>query len=185
MPYRRRTFVRRSAQRNRRWLWIRSAANSVTPIPDASFESVDLLSNYRLLAGIDLNLPEFTIWRIRFKVSVRITPVLSAGHVDSNSAVTIALFCDNMVGTYTNPVVAGFDERYLLWDRLFTYKTLSNSTGVANFAAPEDIALYGEYDMKGHRRLGNIGETLLFQIAAGGLTIANYSYQQNTLVLTK
>ena len=183
----RRTFTRGRRMSNRRWLWIRSQANSVTAIPAPSFQTVDLLANYRTLAGIDLNLPEFTIWRIRIKISVRLTPQATAAtHIESNSGVTVAIFCDNMAGTYTNPVVAGFDERYLLWDTLYTSKVVSQAIAFSNIASVEDVLLYQEYDLKGRRRLGNIGESLLLQVAplAEG-TIQNYSYQQSTLVLTK
>jgi len=170
----------------RRWQWIRESRNSVAAIPEPTFQTVDLIDNFRSLVGIDLNFPEFTIWRIRIKIAVRITPVLTTNTVNSNSGVTVALFCDDMAATYTNPVVAKYNERFLLWDAMYVYKTIGSSGGfVDDTVAPStDLALYQEYDLKGRRKLANIGDTLLFQIAPTAATIVNYSTTYQILCLT-
>ena len=184
MPFARRRFSRSPVRaRVRRWQWIRSSRNSVAAIPEPSFQTIDLLDNFRTLVGIDLNFPEFTIWRIRLKVSVRITPVLTAGSVDSNASVTLAIFCDDMAATYTNPVVSKYNEKFLLWDDMYVYKTLAAAGGGTTVPASTDVPMYAEYDLKGHRKLANIGDTLLFQIAPTGASVVNYSLNYNVLAL--
>jgi len=184
MPYARRNFSRAPMRRRqRRWQWIRDNRNSVTPIVEPAFATVDLLNIFRVNVGVDLNFPEFTIWRVRIKVSVRFTPTLTAANIDSNCGVVVAMFVDDMSDVGNNPNVSSYHEKYLLWDSMYIYKTLSNAGGTTAFASTEDIALYQEYDMKGRRKLGNIGDSLLFQLAPIHGTIVNYSLTQQTLVL--
>ena len=172
------------ARRKPHWMWIRSQANSVSPIIAPAFNTADLLLNYRTLAGIDLNLPEFTIWRFRIKVSIKFN--VTAATLESNSGVTVAAFVDNMAATFTNPVAAVFDERYLIWDTIFAFSALQQGANGGDVLNATNLAMYKEYDVKSHRKLGNIGETLLFQIAPLGTgEVLNYSYQQSTLVLLR
>jgi len=150
---------------------------------EPAFATVDLLDNFRNVVGIDLNFPEFTIWRIRIKVSVRFTPTLTASNIDSNCGVSVAMYVDDMADVGTNPNVSQYHEKYLLWDAMYVYKTLNQAAASTNVSTATDIALYQEYDMKGHRKLGNIGDTLQFQLAPVHGNIVNYALTQQTLVL--
>lgn len=182
MPIMRRRFPRRMVRSRRRWQWIRSNENTVTVVGPAAFEQKDLLQTYRALAGIDLNLPEFTIWRVRFKISIRIN-VSPAVQFTPNDGVKLAVFVDDMADPGVNPVTGPYDEKYMLWDTIYVYETLMASRGVTS-GTSENIALFRDYDIKTHRKIGNLKETLLFQIAPlGAATIHDYAWTQNTLVL--
>jgi hypothetical protein len=172
-------------RRNRHWLWIRSAENNVTAITAPAFGQSDLLSSYRTLAGVTLTIPDFTIWRIRISISIKFS-LAAASDVDSNAGVLVAILVDDMSDPGTNPVVSQYHERYLLWDQLYVYKTFAQGGNLTSIATAEHVALYKEYDLKGHRKLSNIGDSLLLQVApvATG-SIANYSFQQSTLVLLR
>ena len=179
-------FIRRGrrsfTRRKRRWQWIRSTENSVTVIPAAGFAQHDLLSTYRTTAGIDVNLPEFTIWRIRIKVSFRISAV-AATQYEANDGVHIAVFVDDMNDTGQNPVVAPYDEKYMLWDAIYASESLQYSSNASPIGTTP-VFLFREYDIKTHRRIENLKETLLFQVGSSGQAdIENHSWTQNTLVL--
>jgi len=186
MPYRR-SFRSRGnfSRRPRHWLWVRSAENNVSAITAPAFGQSDLLSSYRSLAGVTLTIPDFTIWRIRISISIKFT-VTAGQDIDSNAGVLVALLVDDMSDVGTNPVTSQYHERYLLWDEMYVYKSLMQSTATTMFASAAHVPLYKEYDLKGHRKLSNIGDSLLLQVApiAAG-SIANYSFQQSTLVLLR
>ena len=175
----RRTFVRRK----RRWQWIRSTENSVTPISTSNFAQHDLLLNYRTLAGIDLNLPEFTIWRVLIKISIRISVAPAAAFV-SNDGAQFAVFVDDMSDVGSNPVVSPYDEKYMLWDAIYAYEAFMQGGVNTTQETQGPLALFKSYDIKTHRKIENLKESLLFQIApTGNSTVEDYSWTQNTLVL--
>jgi len=127
-------------------------------------------------------LPEFTIWRIRFKISIRIT-VTPAGSFGSADGVKLAVFVDDMSDPGSNPVTSPYDEKYMLWDTIYVFETLMSSKGTTS-GTSESLALFKDYDIKTHRKIANLKESLLFQIAPmGAVTVQGYAWSQNTLVL--
>jgi hypothetical protein len=181
---RRRTIVPRPLGTRRRahYLWIRQQFDNVTPIPTAAFDTNDLLAGYRATAGIDLNLPEFTIWRVRLKVSVRISVAPATTYTSSDGAI-VALYVDDKTDSGTNPVTSPYDEKYMVYDILYASQSIQNggNGGLENGA--NSILMFREFDVKTHRRLENLASTLQLQIAPTGLqtSILDYSIQHSTL----
>ena len=177
-----RTFV----PRKRHWLWIRQNFNSTSAIPTAEFSQLDLLGDYRFTAGIDLNLPEFTIWRLRVKVSVHIT-VAPATTYTSSDGVIIAAYCDDKNDPGTHPSVSKYEEKFLIWDVMYAFNAIASGTNGGLLDGTKSVAIYKEYDVKSHRRLDNIGDSLIFQIAPVGLqtSVLDYSIQTSILNLLR
>lgn len=183
--FRRRSFVRR--RRPRHWLWVRSNQNSVAGVANASFAQNDLLNVYRTTAGIDINLPEFTIWRLRIRISVHVTvkPVVSYTSADG---VLVAVFCDDFGDPGTNPVTSPYDERYMLWDTMYVSEALMTGVNGGSLTdATNGILMEKQYDIKAHRRLGNLKDSCLLQIAPTGsaLAITDFSFTQSMLLLLR
>jgi len=182
MLRRRRVFTGTRRSR-RRWQWIRSNENRTNNIGAPDFNQIDLLSTYRALAGIDLNLPEFTIWRVRFRISIRITFPVGTTVVGPEDGAKLAVFVDDMADAGSNPVTAPYDEKYMLWDTLYCYESIMQ--GRSDAAVPPDgLAVFKDYDIKTHRKIGNLKESLMFQIApTGSAIVTGFAWTQNTLVL--
>jgi len=172
-------------RRPKHWLWVRNTQNSVAPIVAPAFATIDLLSNYRALAGISLNLPEFTIWRIRIQLAIRLS-IAPRTVFESNDGVVVAAYVDDMADTGNNPVANQYHEHYLLWDSMFAYESIAHGNTLVGDPSVTDLALWKTYDLKGRRRISNIGETLQFQFApTSSGTIVNYSYSQSVLLLQR
>ena len=165
MPYRRmatRTFVPR---KKARYLWVRETVNMIGAAPLNNF---DLLSNFRQAQGITLNLPDIVIWRIILKISIRLDVGLS---VPANTGAMVALFVDDTeLNLAQNPVTAPYSQQYLMWDTLYSAQQILNS-GSAVAAGPTLPVLYNQYDIKSHRKLRNIDQTLHMQVAAQGSAV--------------
>lgn len=163
----RRRFGRRSfARRRRHWLWIRDVSSALTAVSDPAFQTYDLLSPYRNAAGIDVNLPEFTIWRIRIKVSVNFRFV--ADHtVNSNDGVLISVYVDDKAVVDSRAISAPYDQRYMMWDSMLLAHEVQQglNNGLPGFLAGTNTNITKVYDIKAHRRLDNLNSTLKLQVA--------------------
>jgi hypothetical protein len=156
--FRRRTFVRRRGRS--KLFWIRGQEAHGTPL--AVMDQYDLLGRYRTTAGISLNIPEITIWRIHIRISVRFT--ISAGGDNPQNGILTAVFVEQNISTALNdPAVAAFayGERYLMYDTMYTSEQLAVDQ-VTTAAGVNTIiqALERTYDIKSHRRLDNLDDTL-------------------------
>lgn len=165
-----RRFIRRSRVRSRhRWQWIRETVNNASP--NATLNLIDVLTNWRTHAGITINLPEITIWRIKLRISIIVS---AAGVVAANDGVLVTTFVDGMSQVALNQLTNGYDEPDLIYSFFYVtqYAMASGNTGAAG-----TIPLYAEYDIKSHRKLRAIDDTLFLQLAASGQTqITGYSY---------
>src|SRR5438876_8805582 len=145
MPYRRfmrgRSFVPR---RKPQYLWIRSTENNATP--NTLLNTNDLMSVYRSSAGVSLNIPEFTIWRIRIKISVSFSYVPAV--YTANTGLLVALFVDDMALTQLNPVVSPYNQQYLMWDEIYAAQQIMESNSNPTTAP----VYYAQYDIKAHRK---------------------------------
>ena len=182
--FRRRTFVPRpiGARRRAHYLWIREQFNNVTPIATASFQTDDLLAGYRATAGIDLNLPEFTIWRVKLKVSVRISVAPATTYTAADGAL-VTLYVDDKTDPGTFPVTSPYDEKYMLYDILYASQAIMMGANGGLEDGTKSILLFREFDVKTHRRLENLNSTLQLQICPTGLqtSILEYAIQHSTL----
>lgn len=136
------------------------------------------MANYKSHLGINVNLPEITIWRIRLKLSVFISVTTA---VAPNDGVLATVFVDGQNQTVLNQLSNSFDERDLLYDMLYATETLKYSTDSA--AANLFPVLYKEYDIKAHRSLRSVDDTLFLQLASSGTAhITGYSLSMATLI---
>lgn len=174
MPYRR--HYRRSImpRRKPRWQWVRETVNNASP--NATLNTIDLLSNWRTHAGITVNLPEITIWRIHLKITITIS---SAAALAANDGVLITSFVDGMNATILNQVSNSYDQPDLIYSMLFAGESamLTGSVG-----AQTELVLYKEFDVRSHRKLQSIDDTLFLQLASSGQSmITGYSYSASIL----
>lgn len=172
--YRRRTF-RRSVRRRNRWKWIRNTVNNAAP--SGSLNSIDLLSNFKTHAGITIVLPELVIWRIRLRLAITVT--ITGGVTSSNDGVLVTSFVDGANQAILSQLLNSDDEQDLVYAFLYTYKTIAASDDNVTTTA---VSLYEEFDIKAHRKLKSIDDTLFLQLAASGnAVITNYSYSTSIL----
>lgn len=170
---------RRSFSRRHRWQWVRETINNAAP--NASLDSIDLMANFKTHAGITINFPEMTIWRIKLKLSITIT--ITGGTTTSNDGVLVTAFVDGMTQVPLSQLLNSQDEADLVYDFLYTYKVIGQGFLIDSFAAGA-VPLYGEYDIKAHRKFRSIDDTLFLQFAASGnAVITNYSLSY--AILTK
>jgi len=174
MPYgrysRRRVFTRR---RRTRYMWVRS--NEVV-VPGTTM-SVDLMANWRSTAGVTIQFPDLVIWRLHLKISIRFT--YSPATYSAASGVLCAVFvADQNVGALLNPLTNQYTEQYMMWDMLYSAEQeVASDPGVAG-----QPVIYHEYDIKSHRRLRNIQETLWLQLySQGNVVPAEVNFTQSAL----
>lgn len=167
-----RSFRRRG--RRTKWLWIRQTVNNA--VPSATLNTIDLMFNYRSHLGIQINLPDITIWRIRLKISIIIT---GAATVASNDGVLVTVFKDGLNQTVLSQLLNAYDEQDLIYEMLYVTETAKSST---DSTAAGTYVLFKELDIKTHRALRSVDDTLFLQLASSGQTnIVNYSYSMACL----
>jgi hypothetical protein len=80
-----------------------------------------------------------------------------------------------------NPVTNPYGESYLMWDNLYGAEQLFQGAGAVNTLG--DTVAYKEYDIRSHRKLNNMSETLWLQIAQEGNALTTgFSFTQSTLI---
>ena len=181
MPYRRMTYRPRTfVPRRRKYQWVRGQNINTSPVQQPNTNTFDMLSFWRVEQGILLNLPDIVIWRIHLKISARIS--LAPNTVNASSGVHVAAFVDDVQPTSFNPVTAEFNQKYLIWEELYAYQTLVG-TGQPIVTQPGPLALYKEFDVKSHRKILNIEQSLLLTIGAqGNANLDEYSLTYSVLV---
>lgn len=155
---RRRSFGMRRRRSN--YVWVRGTENDAVPVNPPGMIAHDMLDKYRTTAGITLNIPEFTIWRIRISISCKFT--LNPDTFTENSGILHALFVEQADLTKVPfPVTEPYNEKYLMYDMYYAAEQIiQGATPVAAPAAANQFASYRVYDIKSHRRLGNLNDTL-------------------------
>jgi len=153
----RRPFAISTTRKRPRYLWVRNFVEQANPANNPYV--LDLLADYRTQASLGLNLPEFTIWRLHIKVYIRFT--ISA--FSSNSGFFYAIYNDNFAIPLTfTPRTQQYSERYYMWDFKSVEEQLIEA---ANTTVP---GLMFSYDIKSHRKLQNINETMFQSIESVG-----------------
>lgn len=181
--YSRRPVVRRTAFRRRRrhnWQWVRSSENYPTVITPATFGTHDLLLTWRTQFGITLNLPDIVVWRILIRISIRVT--FPTTGFDEAQGALVALFVDDVNQSPVSAVIQPYSYRYLMWDTAYASEQFYQGSTAA-ISAGENLVLYRNYDIKSHRRLQNMNDTLLLQVAPLNTTqIEGIAFTQSTLL---
>src|SRR6266576_2266528 len=186
----RRTFVRRPVQRSfarprKKWMWVRETFNNIgpqqAPIPNMG----DLLATFKTQMGINFNLPDIVIWRLLIKIAVKISFVPAVA--TASSGVLISAFVDDekkansLATTSFNPLSSPFDEKYLSWEMLYAAQSYAQGGQIPT--ALTDVFLYKELDIRAHRKISNLNETLWFTLSASGdANILQYSYTYSLLL---
>lgn len=166
---------RRSFHRTRRsYDWLRQVYQ---PTVNATLMNVDMLSGFRTAAGITINLPEITIWRIRLKISLKVT---IAAVMAANDAVHLTLFVDGQSQTPISQSSNPLDQQDMWWDTIYLTEAVmtgSSTTGAGTFV------LYKEYDIKSHRKFKAAQDTIFLQLATTGQPqITDASVSQSILI---
>lgn len=171
----RRYYGRRSRGRRRgRYEWLRDTFNNAAP---AALNTIDLMANYKSHLGLNVNLPEISIWRLRLKIAISIAVTAP---VHANDGVLCTVFVDGQNQTVLNQLTNSYDERDMLYDFMYAYDTLKSSSD--SFSGTT-IALYKEFDIKTHRSLRSVDDTLFLQLAASGsAVIDDYSVSMVNLI---
>lgn len=176
-----RRFRRRSILPRRRpkWRWIRQTFNNAAP--SGTLNSIDLLSNFKTHAGISINLPDITIWRLRIRISIDVS--ITGGTTTSNDGVLVTAFVDSSNQVVVSQLLDPMDQHDMVYDMLYTFETIARTD---NNLTTNFVALFREYDLKSRRVLQNIDDTLFIQLAASGnAVIANYSISMALLTKMK
>lgn len=139
------------------------------------------MSNWRTHAGISINLPEISVWRVKLKITIVIT---TAAAMQAQDGVLITAVTESVNLTLGNPLTVPFDQPYMLYDGLFLGKSAQL---VANgLPAAGTFVLYSEYDIKAHRRLQAQDDTLFLTFSSmGQAQMTQCSIQQSTLLRLK
>lgn len=173
---------RRFTRRRKAYIWVRGAESTVTPVNQPSFIAHDLLERYRSTAGINLNLPEFTIWRVHIKIAIKFS-VTAAAVTDG---ALFAMFVEQSAaqGGLTavfDPLLNPYNQRYMMWDAL-----MANELRMQGGTDPTNIYLYRNYDIKTHRRLVNLGDSLWLTVTPfGGATGLTFDSKYSILLLQR
>ena len=149
-----RTFVRRP----RNWQWARQAFSDATAVIAPQFAFNDLLSDFKSRMGINLNLPDIVIWRLIIKISMRVS-VAPATAISAADAVLLSVFVDTTNQAQLNPVLEPYSEKFMLYDAVYLSEPVFNGMAIAS-TLPTELMLYRSYDIRVHRKLPNIDETL-------------------------
>ena len=175
----RRTFVRRS-RRRAKWMWVHSIENNAAASPQ---NDIDLLATWRTNLGVTVNLPDITIWRIKLRISIKITIPTVA--IDSADAVLATVFVEgtNQAATILNQSLFPYDQHYLLYDGIYAGEA-AEASGIVTVGG--DYIVVRNYEIKAHRKLQNLDDSLFLQLVqTGNASLVSYSFQQSTLVLVR
>lgn len=179
MAYRRR-FIRRRRSRGR-WIWARAVQGLYTALNTGpAVNQFDLLADFRQQfvtgssGGLTLNLPDITIWRIHLKLSLTAKWSLATAPA-SNDGFHIAVYCNSIAeetAALTNYLTNKYSQQFLWWDYLYFNETWKNSTGYVTTASTTAIVpIYKEYDIKAHRKLVHMDDTLWLSVVSQGLDL--------------
>jgi len=177
----RRTFRRTRSRRN--WQWVRSTTNDVTVVTPPNFYSEDLLQSLRTEFGISAQFPDITIWRIRIKISAKITWI-AAPAAQYSAGMTIALFVDDPSFTLQSALLKPYSEKYMYYGtKYYSEAVMLGERGIA--ANNTDYLNSDWLDIKARRRLGNVDDSLVLQVIPTGSDVSSFqgiSFTQSTLV---
>jgi hypothetical protein len=158
-----------------RYHWVRSFENNASP---SAFNTIDLLGVWKTSMGITFNMPDITIWRIIIKIAVRFSVVTAA---TTNTGAFIALLVDDTTQVELTSLTHPYDEQYLMWD--FGFVAQQSLASSDSSAIPANPLAYKEYDIRSHRKLRSVNDTLILTIGnSGNATLTDYTFVQNTLI---
>ena len=174
MPFRR---APRSMAHRRpiHWEWARQVVNNAAP--SATLNNEDLLGPLKTKTGISINFPEIVIWRIRLRVSIIFTVATT---LKANDGILVTSFVDDTTQVLLNQSANPLSEHDLVFDQVYGTASAmftNYASGAATFFTER------VYDLKGHRKLDALDNTLWLQLASTGQAqVTGYSYQSSILM---
>jgi len=169
----RRPIARRSFNRPKvNWQWVRFSSNdAATVVLPAGNYLEDLLQSFKTAMGLTVNLPDITIWRILLKISITIKFPAAIANPEAYGALMV-VFVDDKLFTFTVANTDPYFERFLMYKAIYYSEAVM--MGEAQPVASATGVITKDFDIKAHRRLENIEDTLLLQVSGlGGLTSLN------------
>jgi len=176
MPTFRRQFSRSVPRtfRKSRFEWVYDSFNNVAP---AAVNLDDLLGNFKSQYAIQANFPEMVVWRVHLRFSARIT----VGTSSANDGILITMFVDSTKQTIVNQLLNPNDEHYMIYHLLYNADTIMQGGSVGGAGAI--VSLVKDFDVKSHRKLVNINDSLLLQTSVSGTnTFTDYSVSVGILL---
>jgi hypothetical protein len=148
---------------------------------DVTLYDRDLLADFRTSLGININLPGFTIWGIKIRISIRfdITTIYNQAF-----GYTVGLVVDDINGTPPDPNVdVNSDWMWRTWYPLLPPTDIgqfSTTTAPTNTMFVRTV----EIDCKSHRKMEEVGQSLFLVLSTtGGLELTEVTHQADVLVL--
>lgn len=182
---RRRGGFRRFARRRHNWQWVRQVGNNVTATTPPAFQTSDLLADFKSQFGFSVNFPDITIWRIRLKVSIKVTfPTTGFTNPESAGAL-VAVYCDNTseVVSEAGPVTHPYEHKWMVYEMIYASEQVLYS-GIASSTEAEGV-LYREFDIKTRRRLENLNWSLFMDVQGSGQIATVNAYSWASVILLK
>jgi hypothetical protein len=177
----RRTFARRRVRRN--WQWVRQTFNDTAVVTPPGFYQEDLLQTLRSELGLAVQFPDITIWRVRIKISAKITWVASPT-AQFADGITVALFVDDPSFNLQSALLKPYSEKYMHYSTMYySEAVMLGERGIA--ANNTDYLNTGWLESKARRRLGNLEDSLILQVCPTGSdisTLQGISVTQVTLL---
>lgn len=176
-------------RRRNRYIWARTQDRVTAIVAPPAPTNYDLLSQYRTASGFILELPDLAIWRIHLKITIRFR--FTSTTVQTDTGVGLAIFCDGrqeeiqaaLLNFFAGATSSAYTEQFLMWDHLMAgsmalIETLNDVPNTTN-----DQFIYKEYDIRSHRRLRNLDETLWMSLSTqGSLSISEFAVTASTLL---
>lgn len=170
MPRFYRSRFRGGSRRRRNWQFVRVTANDTTVVTPPAFYQEDLLLNFRQTLGISVQLPEITIWRLRIKISAKINWIAAPAAQYAAGFIT-AVFTDDISFTLQSAGTNPYSEKYMYYAaRYYSDAVMMGERAIA--ANNTDYLTTDWIDVRAHRRLGNINDTLILQVVPTGSDVA-------------
>ena len=178
MTFRRR-FYRSRMRKRPKFQWVRNTLSDVVP---ASTVTYDLLNSYKNAFAISAMLPDIVIWRIHIKISIDFH-FSAAGDPLATSGVFFAIFTESDHLVHLPAAGNAYDEHYMMWTKLYASESLANNYSNIAVTTGSQQVIYKEFDIKSHRRLTDINDTLLLQLQAFGNVVMNsVDFTHSTLI---
>ncbi len=182
MPYtaRRRYPFAIQRKRRRKTMWVRDQMNLINPVSPVAF---DLFSTWRTFMGFSVNLPDITIWRLRIRISIT-GKISVANSVKASNGVSIGCWVDSKNQSLTTVTSAPNEQHYLIYDQIPCAEAFMQSTNNFNSLAANEIYLFKDYDIKAHRKMPNVDDTLWFQVVqTGDYVLDQINFTERMLIL--
>ena len=179
----RRRPMRAGFRRKAKFMWVRDTLHNVGPV---AVNSNDLLFQWRtdLSLGANLNVNDFTVYRVLLKISLQYH--LSAAAYPADTGCWCAVYTDSTLQTQNLSVFTGmqnYAQRYMLWDKIYHSEGQMFSPFTAVVTA-STYSLFEKYDIKTRRKLAESDSLFLTLQPTGNMVLDQFDITHNILIRT-